>query len=62
MVFIFSLIPWPFMSYLFLVLICVTRPCNVRWYITVRYQKLKDTEIEELIAGRNAAQRRTTNV
>jgi len=50
------------MSYLFLVLICVTRPCNVRWYVTVRYQKLKDTEIEELIAGRNATQRRTTNV
>ena len=105
--FIFSLIPRPFIlsysiSYLFLVLICETRPCNVPWHVTApyklsfyyyyyyyyqrrggveqrhtitalgnppptiwkfinglrRYQKLKDAEIEGLIAGRNAAQRR----
>ena len=41
--FIFSLIPWPFilscsMLYFFLVLICLTRPCNVSWHVTVRYK------------------------
>jgi len=41
--FIFSLIPWPFilsysMLYFFLVLICVTRPCNVPRHVTARYK------------------------
>jgi len=41
--FIFSLIPWPFilsysMLYLLLVLICVTRPCNVPRHVTARYK------------------------
>ena len=36
-----SLISWPFipsysMLYLFLVLICVTHPCNVPWHVTAR--------------------------
>jgi len=26
------------MLYLFPVLICVTRPCNVSWHVTVRYK------------------------
>jgi len=26
------------MLYLFLVLICVTRPCNVPWHVTARYK------------------------
>ena len=45
MLFIFSLIPWPFI---------------LTWKFINglrRYQKLKDTEIEGLIAGRNATQR-----